>query len=481
MKKLIIIAMALATMAVQAQVRLNAGKDSKAVSADAMEKGTMVGRHEDNNVWLNSTRKGWRLTALDRDLQVVQTAEMDINAGRLLAVSMKGNTATLLLSAQDKKATHVLVARLSMEGETTVDTMATFETPGRKDKCLLWGATSTLGNYMAVVAVQQFADSAEYVSTALLVAPRGNVVFRREYPMTTFDQMFVTDNGCIVTLGYENTASGLDVMVNYVSANTTASSRNTIQGDPVHELGIVNVVGNRMMALGTTYGRGRKADKTCNGVLAMSFDLDSSKVHGYEYRQFSLEDVNILANQYIKKKQKSMTCENVAVLGYAPTTYGGVMAITRSFEELKSTNDGINHHIFQRLGIIVAAVDIEGQVAWMSGIRCNDRQEYSGSALRMGLVGDGDMVYIYKTESKKDPTGYDLTRAAKPQQAGKKGNLVRYSIGAKGFVEKAVLEPKSKHAFLLVTDNHEIITMRGRKLRRATVAEDTPVETPATE
>lgn len=474
MKRLIIIAMMLAAITVQAQVHLNAGQESKAISADALENGTLVGRYEDNNVWLNSTRKGWRLTALDRDLQVTQTAEMEINAGRLLAAAMNGNTATMILEAKAKKDICVLVARLAMDGSTSVDTLASFNMPGRKDKCLLWGATSYLGNYMAVVAVQQFADSAEYVSTAYLVAPRGNVVYSREYAMTSFDQVFVTDNGSIVTLGTENKPSGVDIMVNYVSANTVAAVRNTIASDPVRELCVVNVVGNRMMALGTTFGRGRKADKTCNGVIALSFDLDSMQVYNFTNRHFELEDYNTLYNQYINKKQKTTVAENVLVLGCAPTTYGGAMAVTRSFEELKNTNDGINHHIFQHLGIHVAAVNTEGQVAWVSNIRCNDRQENFGNNLRVGFSANGDNVYIYKNESAKDPYSYDITRAAKQQNAGKKGNLVRYAIGVDGFVIKDVLERNSKQIFLLVTDNQEIYTYRGRKLRRATVA-DAPV------
>ena len=470
MRKLIIIVVMLASMTVQAQVHLNVGQDSKAVTAEALEKGTNIGRYEESSVWLNSTRKGWRLTALNRDLQVVQTAEMEVAADRLLAATLNGNTATMLLSLQEKKNTYVLVARLSMEGEATVDTMVTFNMPGRKDKCLLWGATSHLGNNMAVVAVLQ------YVSVAYLVSPRGTVVYSREYPMTTMEQLFVTDNGDIVTLAHENTASGVDIMVNHVSATQTSASRNTIVGDPVRELGIVNVVGNRLLALGTTYGRGRRADKTTNGFLAVSFDLDSAQVHNASYRQFTLEDVNTLNNVYIKKSQKSLACENVTVLGYVPTTYGGAMAITRSFEELKSTNDGVFHHIFQRLGIIVAGVNAEGEVAWVSNFRCNDRQEYAADDLRMGFVSDGSNVYIYKTESKKDPVEYDINRGAKPQQAGKKGNLVRYSMDASGFAEKQMLERKSKYAFLMVTDNQEIITVRGRKLRRATVSVDPSVE-----
>ena len=473
MKRLIIIAMMLAAVSMQAQVHLNVGQESKAVAADLLDKGNLVGRYEDNSVWLNSTRKGWRLTALDRDLQVTQTAEMEITADRLLAATMNGNTATLLLAAQDKKATSVLVARLSMEGSATVDTLASFNMPGRKDKCLLWGATSHLGNYMAVVAVQMFADSAEYVSTAWLVAPRGNVVFSREYPMTSFDQVHVTDNGCIVTLATENTASGVDVMVNLLSANKVAAVRNTIASDPVRELSIVNVVDNRLLALGTTFGRGRKADKTCNGVLALAFDLDSMQVHNFTNRPFEQEDYNTLYNLYINKKQKTTVAQNVLVLGCVPTRYGGAMALTRSFEELKNTNDGINHHIFQHLGIHVVAVNTEGQVAWTSNIRCNDRQEYSGENLRVGLTTDGDNVFVYKTESSKDPAEYDITRAAKTQKAGKKGNLVRYALGSNGFVVKEVLESKSKHNFLLVTDNQEVYTFRGRKLRRATVDIDT--------
>ena len=56
MRKLIIIVVMLASMTVQAQVHLNVGQDSKAVTAEALEKGTNIGRYEESSVWLNSTR-----------------------------------------------------------------------------------------------------------------------------------------------------------------------------------------------------------------------------------------------------------------------------------------------------------------------------------------------------------------------------------------------------------------------------------------
>ncbi len=479
MKRLIIIVMLLAAIGTQAFAQLNAGQESKAVSADNLENGLCLGRYDENDVWLNSTRKGWRITALNRDLQVTGTADMEIASERLLAATMSGNAATLLLSAQEKKNTYVLVARLPLEGDATVDTIAAFNMPGRKDKCLLWGATSNLGNYMAVVAVRQFADSAEYAASALLVAPRGNVVYSREFAMTSLDQVFVTDNGCIATLAAENTNSGVDVMVNYVTANVISSGRYTMACDPMREVRIVNVIGNRLLGIATTSARGRRADKAVNGLLTFGYDLDSNKVFNFEAHNFVLEDINTLYNNFIRKKQKTLTAENVSLLGTVPTSYGGAMAITRAFEELKNTNDGVTHHTFMHRGIHIVAVNADGGVAWVTNIRCNDNQENSGDDLHIGITGDGENVYVYKTENRKEPSEYEITRAARVQKAGKRGNLVRYAVGPNGFTEKLILERNSKHNFLLVTDNQEVFTVKGRKVRRATVSEAPATEEPA--
>lgn len=471
MKRLIIIAMMLAATFSQAQVHLNVGKESKAISADALENGQFVGRYEDNDVWVNSTRKGWHLTAFDRDLQVSQTADLEIKAERLLAAAMNGNTATLLLANEDKRETVVMVAHLAVDGASSIDTLATFKMPGRKDKCMLWGGSSSLGNYMAVVAVQQFHDSLEYIAAAYLISSRGNVVYSREFAMTSFDQIFVSDNGCIATLATENNNAGVDVMVNYVTANTTSTGRYTMPSDPLRDVRIVNVVGNRLLGIGTTYPRGRRSDKSCNGVLTFAYDLDSNKVFNFEAHTFVLEDVNNLYNNYIRKKIKSLTAENVKVLGSVATTYGGALAITRSFEELKNTNDGITHHTFKHVGIILVGVNADGGVAWINNFRCNDNQENSGKDLRLAISTDGELVYIYKNESPKDPAEYDINRGAKEYRPGKKGNLVRYSVAPHGLADKAVLERKSKQAFLLVTSDQEIFTVRGNKVRRGTVSE----------
>lgn len=480
MKRLIIIAMMLAAITMQAQVHLNVGKESKAVGADALEKGTFIGRCDDNDVWVNQAKKGWQLTAFDRDIQVTQTATIEIKAERLLAATMSGNTATLLLANEDKKETKVMVAHLALDGASSVDTLGIFKMPGRKDKCTLWGARSSLGNYMGVVAVQQFRDSMEYVATAYLVSSRGNLVYSREFAMLSFDQVFVTDNGCIATMLTENTPAGVDVTVNYVTANLTSNGRASMACDPMRDAFIVNVVGNRLLGIGTTYAR-KKSEKVCNGLLTFAYDLDSNKVSNFEAHNFTVEEINTLYNNYVRKKQKNLVAENVSVIGTVPTTYGGALAITRAFEELKSTNDGIIHHTFKHLGILVLGVDANGGVAWSNIIRCNDNQENTGDDLRLGFMSDGDEVFVFKSESPKDVTEYDNIRAAKVYRPGKKGNLVCYAIARNGFIEKAVLERKSKQSFLLVTDDQEIFTVRGRKVRRATMSVDPAVEEPARE
>jgi len=471
MKRLIIIAMMLAAIASQAQPKLIKGAESKAFSADALSTATLLGSYEDNNVWLNETRHGWSVTALDHVFQPVASVELRTNAKELLAATINGNSATLLLAERIKNQTTVYVAHLSLDSTTAVDTFATMTTTGRKDKCKLWGATSPAGNYMSCVMITEFYETKEYNAIAYLLDASGKEVHNSEYPMSTIDCMSVTDDGRIVTLGYECNGSNVQFAVNYITASKMESSNGTIDCNPIRDIDIVNVIGSRMIAVGTFQGNGRKAEKTCGGVVAVAYDLEGGKIYNYTVRPFSIEDMNIFYNRKLKKNTKENTAKNIVAVEKMATNYGGVMAFSRSFEQAKSGNDGIDKHTFTRVGLHVVAIDMDGKVKWVSNIRSYDVQKDNGNLIGIGMVnGSNDKVCIYKYQSSHMPWTYSIDKPAKKMQVGKKNNMVRYAIDQEGTTTMNVIEPKSKHSLICVTPNEEIITVRGKKkLREATV------------
>ena len=473
MKRLFIIVTMLAALAIQAQPRLNKGTESKAFPATALTEATLIGVHEGNNVWLNETRKGWRITALDNALTPVANAELKTNAEHLLAATMKGGSATLLLAERVKNQTTVYVAHLPLEGTPTVDTFATMTTTGRKDKIKLWGATSPTGNYLGYIAITEFYESKEYNAVAYLLDASGKEVHNYEYPMSTMEKMFVTDDGRIATLGYECDGSNIQFAVNYITSRKTESSSATILCNPIREIEIVNIVGNRMIVIGTFQGNGRKAEKTCGGVLSFAYDLEGGAIVGQTVRPFSSEDMNIFYNRKIKNNAKEIAAKNISCVGKLATTDGGVMAFSRSFEESKTGNDGVEHHKYTRIGLHVVAVDNEGKVKWITNIRRFDTQNDGSDRLSIGLVkGDNNEIHIYKSEHNNMPWRYNLEKPAKKLVAGKKSNLAYYVIDKDGNTEKYIIEQKTKHSVLLVTPNEEIITVRGKnKMRKATVEE----------
>lgn len=469
MKRVIIFVMMLAAVAAQAQVRFSVGQESKAVSPDVIENAIPMGHLDSTSVWLTQVKHGWQLMSLDANLQIAGTADIEIDADRMLAATMKGNTATMLLVKNEKQTTSLLVAHLSVDGAATVDTLAKYVMPNRKDKCLVWGAKSFGGNYIGAVTVQQFRDSMEYVATAFMLSADGKTVYKREVPMTSIEQIFVTDDARIVTLATENTETGVNLMVNYVTSKHDDVSSNSINCNPMRDIRIVNVVDNRMMAIGITYARGYRSNRAVQSVVTVAFDLASASVYNYTMRTFTDEDVNILYNRYVRKKVKNHLIENLSIMGAMPIGNGGAIVLSRSFEELKNTNDGINHHIFQRMGLSVVGVNPEGEVAWVSNIRSHNLQDGSGSNLHLGITGDGNKLYIFKSESTKEPRQYEIDRTAVTHKAGKKCNLVCYTLEHNGFVEKYLLEYNSKYNFLVAAGSNEIITVRGRKLRRGVI------------
>ncbi|MBR4229301.1 MAG: hypothetical protein IKR83_01160 [Bacteroidales bacterium] len=466
MKRLTIIVMLLAGWSAGAQFVIDKGGENRHIDIDWMLDARYVGQMQDQTVWVCQARNGWQIIGADHQMEPVRKHGLKTGADELLAATMAGDTVTMVLADRhSNRRTDVLLARCTAAGEWRVDTLATYAHE-KKDRCLMWGAVSPSGNYIGLCSIVEYTDIKQYSAYISLLTSSGMRAYRQEYPLGTMDQMYVTDDGRIATLGTEQEGKTLHVIINYSDRDHIETNEALVTCEPPRELRIVNVAGSRLLAIGTVSGSGfRGAEELCGGDIAFAFDLDSAKLIGFNIRPFHNEDVNIFYNKPTKKIQHELFCEHATPLGFAAMPYGGVMVTGRNYEKITLADNGTEEHSFARVGLHVVAVDLDGNFAWVRNLRRNDMQKKNPVLLNIGLMPMGDTICVIKSENRKFPLGYEIGKEAKLLKMGDKNNLVVYSISAEGEVHKDILEAKSKHSLLKVTGNGDILTVHSSRLR----------------
>ena len=466
MKRIVLICLMLATVTAQAQYVIDKGMENKQIDPDRIAEATYIGNYSDLTYWVEPVRHGWQLLVANHQMDMVRAIALNTNATELLAANNSADTVVLLIADRSqKKRTSVLVARIAPAEEWKVDTFTVFNHE-KKDEVLLWAAVSPSGNHIGMCSIVKFNETHQYSAFLTLMDGCGYTEWNREFALGTMHDLYVTDDGRMATLGTEQDDETMHIVVNYADLKHAETTEGLVTCEPAREFKIVNVIGSHMLALGTIGGSGFKgADKLCGGVIAMSYNLDSALITGFSIRPFQNEDMNIFFNKATKKVTREQMSELTTPIAYAALPYGGAIALGRNYEKITLADNGTEEHSFLRIGIHIVTADTNGNIRWVRNVRRNDFQKRHNDLLRIGLMAMGDNLCLIKSESRKYPSIYDISKAAKEFTMGDKNNLVLYTFGPDGEAKKDILEAKSKHTFLHLTPGFDIITMRGNKLR----------------
>lgn len=433
--------------AAMAQPALMKGMESKRLDAEELMQARYVGVQNNLDAWIMEGRRHVKQVVLtDANLEPVSVAPIE-GSGHMevLAATTTAYRTGVLLADRGSKRTVVLRCEVDADSRALVerpDTVVSF-TYGRKDVCMVWGASSPSGRYSAMVAVMQMNDEKQYSAYAALFDSRMQRLWQREYAMGSLHDVMVTDDGRVVTLGEEREGEETHFVFNVVDSTHASTFDAAVKCDPVQEVHLVNVLGSYAMVAGTySLGNSKNASRVTAGVLTLSFHLDSAQLAGIMIRPLQNEDLNVMLNDKTKKMQKYQLLEHVVQLGSVPTPYGAVLALTRELEVEHTSDGGSTTREGYGVGVNLVAVDTTGLVRWVRNIRRNDIR--GGGIPTLGLAGVGDKVCVIKSEHAKSPSIYDISDDARQMKQGEKGNVVMYSADADGNVEKMVLESKSK-------------------------------------
>lgn len=486
MKNLVLLGLmvVLGSMAMGQAITVTKGAEGKNLNLEMLREGIYICSQEGMHYWLTRCEDGpesfvrsddWQLVKVDRDLNIAGRLELPRSNRSEVVVALRDydRISIVLVDSSDDRHMAVMKAIVQIDSMQLLghrmDTLMSYEY-GKKDRCLVWGATSPNGEYVGVLALVQYTEKKQYIARAEVYTSAMEQVWGREYAVGTMHNMVVTDRGEMVTLGEERKGGEEHFLLNVLSARAGDTYEVTVGGDPVNDIEIVNVLNRRIICLGTFAPyKSDPAERMTGGMVSMVFDIDSATLTSYTLHQFENEDVNILENKKTKKVQKEREVQMVMPLSTVATPFGGVMAVGhRHMLRYKNAN-GTDEINFFAQGIHLMAVDDKGEVKWIKNVRRNDMVKEADDLMYMALFADGNTVCLAKSEHPKYPGDYNIAKEAPEYEMGDKGNLVLYRVSEEGEVKKAVLEQKTKHSLMKAAKAGDgkvlMLTANGNKTR----------------
>lgn len=386
-------------------------------------------------------------------MRVMELPESSVNC-KLMAGSIDGNRAGLLLVDNDERSrTLIYTSCFDLDSLRPADggrglVVADSLPFGRKDRCLVWAGTSPNAKYNGLVVITEFTERKQYSARAVLFDSQMKELWHYDYAMGSMNDIAVTDDGSIVTLGYEPEGEETHFVFNIMDERRGDTYDAIIKCEPIRELRLAGVQGSHIMGVGLFNTASYHSADMCGGVVAMSFDKDSAILTGFTMRPFQNEDINVLYNKPTKKIQRDQEVELASIVGSVMTGNGAIVAVGRNFRIQHVEDNSSVTYSYQRVGIHLLAVDTLGRVSWTRNIRRNDLQKHDDYLLKVGMMQAYGKTYLIKSEHRKNPATYSIAKETKEFKVDAKGNLAVYTIGADGEIEKAVLEQKTPFAFV---------------------------------
>lgn len=465
---------------------LQLGCESKHTDEEMILNGHYIGQHNGLDCWITQTENGSNIFVRNRDWQVVHLDSNLVPVGRLelpktskcrhVASVMKESMASaLLVDSSDDEQTLILRARVDMDSMTLVggwiDTLHAFPLAS-KDLCKVWGAASANGEYVGLISVVEYTQTKQYTATTTLFDATMTPLWTRQYALGATDMIHVSNQGEIITLAVEDDGEKQHFIFNVMDEQESATYDISINCDRIQNMRIINTVGRHVVCAGTWSPlNSDPEDRITGGVVGMSFNLDSTNITGFTLRPFQNEDMNILMNKKTKKVQREQTLSFISPTACVATPYGGVISVGRNYAENRINNNGTVSTEHHAVGLHVAAIDTTGDIRWVRNFRRNDISEDGLARLYTALVSDDDNVYLLKTECRKYPNIYEISKEAKEFELGGKGNTVLYSISPEGDVSKTIVEQKYKGVLIGVDQRRDgtmlLLSLRGSKTRLA--------------
>lgn len=470
----------------QGSYTLTVGGESRDIDGTLLHEGRYLGQYEGMHCWAGGKDEAPKTIVLT-DSNLTPTASLTLpesseNCKLLTATMDDGKVCLTLVDSSYNKMTFIYKTKIDLATMAPADStepMMLIDSLGygRNDRCLAWGAVSPNGRYAAIIYVVEYTELHQYSARAILYDAQLREQWRKDYPLETMEALVVTDDGTMVTMGYEEDAEETHFVFNILDCRKAESFDAAVKCNHIRQLKFAGVTGRKAIGVGTFGPADRRMqDVLCEGVLTFAFDIEQANLTGFNMRTFQNEELNILLNMKTRRVQRYQDIDLVSVSGYTTTDWGAVVAVGRNWRLDRTEDNGTHSIIYRRIGLHLVAIDTNGHVTWVRNLRRNDIQNGNDNLLSVDMTSQNGVTYIVRNEPRRTPPIYDIGREAKQLEMGSKSALAIYTIGADGEVQKQLLTPRTPYSLLRTIKRHDgsllLVGANGKKMKLGTVVSE---------
>ena len=466
-----------ATACSQPSIKFRPGNEAKSFGKTLLTDAVGIGAADGYDYWLHcGDRNGIGILSTDSTLHHArQTTLPHSSHYTMLAASHNDRQVALLLAdAHSSHEASILTARIALD---TLENYAFDELKhydlGRHDQFYCWGASSPNGQYNAVVAVVEYTDSKQYEATVMLLDAEMRPLWEREYAVGTLEEVAVSDEGCIVTLGCEQSDFGADLVFNIFTASRSRTCTIASEAGYIRHLHLAHLTQHHALAMGTFSPAHLKGhEHLCGGLYTVAISLDSATVTHSTLRRFTDEDIAVFYNHESGGKGATTVADHVEVVDLLPTASGALLALERHFA-VDSHGDTLDEagSTTYHVGLQIASADTLGRLQWVRNVRSCDVRKGNDESATSLLLAWGEGLAIVKNENSKTPDNYTTATPVRPCEGDAKSNLVVYLVDGDGAMVKQRIEGKTRHTALAANRRSEgrwqVVTANKSALRPA--------------
>ena len=218
-----------AVCGLRAQQRMEVQKniEGKKVDAAFVREAKYLGQYDGLYCFVGDGHKHRkRLVLVDHNMEPLRVMELPESSANcdVMAGSISGNTVSMLLVDNDPRGT-----ALVFRGSYDLDSMRPADggrglelldsvSFGRHDRCLVWAGTSPSAVHNAMVLIVEYTERNQYSAHAVLFDAQMREVWHYDYAMGSMNDLHVTDEGSIVTLGYDREGEETHLVFNIMDS-----------------------------------------------------------------------------------------------------------------------------------------------------------------------------------------------------------------------------------------------------------------------
>ena len=286
----------------------------------------------------------------------------------------------------------------------------------------LWVSQSPDGMLTAIIDISVVERQDKYSATEILLDEEMNIEWQRNYPIHWLSNMIVTNDGEIITIGR---SKGKEANKIYFSIIDDVNGIDLSQQTSVviDRTELICYRDNKILAVGIGTDPANKKEFKYFGISA---DTKTSNIN-IDYKTITNNDKCVFAGVDMGSKLDPKKNYYLKLQHCKETDYGAVSTIFN-----RANTDG-----FKIVGMLVFAIDNNGNIIWNKMVRNNLYSKPAPNRLDYALCVEGSDTYLVGAESHKGPATYDIDKKIDMQKlnTGAKGIAI-YHFDANGSVTK---------------------------------------------